>query len=31
MIIEKLLEWLGTQTINFIVNGRIEIMWTWYF
>jgi hypothetical protein len=30
-MIEKVLEWLGTQTINFIVNGRIEIMWTWYF
>lgn len=30
-MIEKVLEWLGTQTINFIVNGRIEIMWTWHF
>lgn len=30
-MIEKVLEWLGTQTINFIVNGRIEVMWTWYF
>ncbi len=30
-MIEKVLEWLGTQTINFIVNGRIEIIWTWYF
>ena len=30
-MIEKVFEWLGTQTINFIVNGRIEVMWTWYF
>ena len=27
----KFLEWLGTQAINFIVNGQIEISKTWYF
>lgn len=30
-MIEKFLVWLGTQTINFIVNGCIEISKTWYF
>ena len=30
-MLEKFLEWLGQQTINFIVNGRIEVMWTWRF
>ena len=27
----KVLMWLGEQSINFFVNGRIEVNWTWYF
>lgn len=30
-MIAKIFEWLGTQTINFIVNGQIQVTFTWWF
>lgn len=27
----KILEWLGNQSINWFVNGKIEVLWTWRF
>lgn len=30
-MIKALLAWLGQQSINWFVNGKIEVMWTWYF
>lgn len=30
-MIKAILEWLGHQSINWFVNGKIEVMWTWYF
>ena len=31
MIFQKLLEWVGQQTANLIINGRIELVYTWRF
>jgi hypothetical protein len=30
-MIKAILVWLGQQSINWFVNGKIEVMWTWYF
>lgn len=28
---EKILMWLGEQSINWFVNGKIEVVFTWRF
>lgn len=30
-MIKTILVWLGQQSINWFANGKIEVMWTWYF